>query len=34
VFGADGVKVVEDITGKPIDKWEARGPTKAERNLP
>lgn len=31
VFGSDGVKLVQDISGKPIEKWEAMGPTKVER---
>lgn len=34
VFGSDGVKLVQDISGKPIEKWEATGPTKAERAIP
>jgi hypothetical protein len=31
VFGSDGVKLVQDVSGKPIEKWESVGPTKAER---
>lgn len=34
VFGSDGVKLVQDVSGRPIEKWEPTGPTKAERAAP
>lgn len=34
VFGSDGVKLVQDVSGRPIEKWESTGPTKAERAAP
>lgn len=33
VFGSDGVNLIQDISGKPIEKWESTGPSKAERSL-